>query len=117
MFPTGMAGAALVLLRISVAAMLIVDGASHWSLSFYFWSTLLFLTPAFFLCLGFLTPYISTFCCFLQLAVLLITRGENGFHMSIAILNSGIVAVLGPGAYSIDAKIFGRRILNIPPRV
>jgi hypothetical protein len=116
MFPTGMPGAALVLLRISVAAMLIGDGASHWSLSFSFWSAPLFLVPAFFLCLGFLTPYISTFCCLLQLAVLLITLGDNGFHMSIAILNCGILAVLGPGAYSVDARIFGRRILNLPPR-
>jgi hypothetical protein len=116
MFPTGMAGAALVFLRISVAATLIVDGASHWSLSLSFWTAPLFLIPVFLLCLGFLTPYVSTFCCLLQLAVLLITRGENGFHMSIAILDSGIVAALGPGAYSIDARIFGRRILNLPPR-
>jgi hypothetical protein len=33
-----------------------------------------------------------------------------------SILSGGAVALLGPGAYSIDARIFGRHLLSIPPR-
>jgi uncharacterized membrane protein YphA (DoxX/SURF4 family) len=116
MFPTGTAGAALLLLRISVATTLVVDGTGHWALMNSFWMLPAFLLPALFLCIGFLTPYASILCCLIQLAVLLLTGGENGFHLAISILNSGIVGLLGPGAYSIDAYLFGRRILNVPPR-
>jgi hypothetical protein len=116
MFPAGVAGVALIFLRISVVATLMVDGAAHRSLLLSFWTTLLFLLPALSLAAGFLTPYTSIMCCFIQLAELLATGGTHGFHLAISILNSAILAALGPGAYSIDARIFGRRILDVTPR-
>jgi hypothetical protein len=45
----------------------------------------------------------------------LVIGGANEFHLAISILNAAILAVLGPGAYSIDARIFGRRILDVTP--
>jgi len=115
MFPTGMAGAALLVLRVTVAATLVFDGTAHWALATSFWILLGFAVPAMLLCLGFLTPYCSVLSCLLQLAVLLITGSQNEFNLAISILNSGILAILGPGAYSIDAHIFGRRLLIVPP--
>ena len=31
-------------------------------------------------------------------------------------LTSAALALLGPGAYSVDARLFGRRLLVVPPR-
>jgi hypothetical protein len=116
MFPTGPAGAALFALRIAVVATLVVDGTAHLALATSFWIILGFAVPAICLCLGFLTPYCSGLSCVIQLGVLIATGGQNGFHLAISILNSGVLTVLGPGAYSVDARIFGRRLLTLPPR-
>ena len=116
MFPTGMAGAALFALRVSAAATLLVDGTAHWALVTSFWILFAFALPAAFLCLGLLTPYFSFLSCLLQLSVPFIASSHDAFHLGISILNSGIVAVLGPGAYSIDARLFGRRLVSVPVR-
>jgi hypothetical protein len=115
MFPAGLAGVALILLRVSVVATLMVDGAAHRSLLLSFWTALLYLLPALCLSAGFLTPYSAIVCCIIQLAEL-VTGGTNEFHLAVSILNAAILAVLGPGAYSVDARIFGRRILDVTPR-
>jgi uncharacterized membrane protein YphA (DoxX/SURF4 family) len=116
MFPTGMAGAALFVLRCTVVASLLVDGAGHWALVTSAWILSALVLAAIFLCLGLLTPYCAVLGCLIQLAVLFLTGGQNTFHLVIYILNSGVLAVLGPGAYSIDARLFGRRLLTVPPR-
>jgi uncharacterized membrane protein YphA (DoxX/SURF4 family) len=116
MFPTGTSGAALLILRISVAATLVVDGKPVWGSIASLWMLIVFLLPAASLVLGFLTPYCSILGCILQFAVLLKTGGSDGFPIAMSILNCGAVAILGPGAYSVDARIFGRHLLIIPPR-
>jgi uncharacterized membrane protein YphA (DoxX/SURF4 family) len=116
MFPTGTAGAALFVLRISVAVTLLVDGTAHWALVTSFWIFLGFAIPALFLCLGLLTPYGSICCCLLRLVVLFHTRGQGDFHLGISIVNGLILAFLGSGAHSVDARLFGRRLLTVPPR-
>jgi hypothetical protein len=54
--------------------------------------------------------------CLVQIYVLLFTGGTDQFPLEIAIVNGGILAILGPGAYSVDARIFGRKLLNFPRR-
>ena len=116
MFPTGMAGAALLVLRVSIAATLVVNGTSHWVpvTSFWMFSGLALL--AILLWLGVLTPYCAAVGCLVQLYVLCTGAAGNQFLLVSSILNSGVLAVLGPGAYSIDARIFGRRLLTLPSR-
>jgi uncharacterized membrane protein YphA (DoxX/SURF4 family) len=116
MFPAGRAGVALLLLRVAAATTLIVDGTANGASVTSFWILIVFLFPASSLIIGLLTPYGSAICCLIQLVVLLQTGSYNGFHLAMSILNSGVVAVLGPGAYSVDARIFGRQLLVIPSR-
>ena len=123
MFPTGRAGAALLLLRCAVAALLLFDGTARWTLVTSVWGFLAFAAPALFLCLGFLTPYSALVCALLQAVSLTVTGGhasfhedafhEHGFHLVISIALSLVAALIGPGAYSVDARIFGRRLLNL----
>ncbi len=114
MFPTGLAGIALVVLRISVAAMFLVDGTAQWTLVTSLWTLLLFALPAVALCCGFLTPYFASFCCIEELVALWIVAGHDELHLILASLTSAVLAILGPGAYSVDARIFGRRLLTVP---
>jgi uncharacterized membrane protein YphA (DoxX/SURF4 family) len=116
MFPTGTSGAALLILRISVAATLVVEGKPVWASITSLWILIVFLLPATSLVVGFLTPYGSILGCIFQFAVLLKTGESNGFPVAMSILNGAAVAILGPGAYSVDARIFGRHLLVIPPR-
>jgi hypothetical protein len=115
MFPTGTAGGALLMLRVSVVATLVFDGAAHWPLVTSFWPLFGIATLSLFLCMGLFTPYCSLCCCLLQGSALVAVSSEDRFHLAISILNSGILAGLGPGAYSVDARIFGRRRLTFPP--
>lgn len=110
-----MPGIGLLLLRVSVAAVLLVDGTAHWTLVTSWWAFLLIAAPAGALCLGLLTPYCASLCCVIELRVLWTTR-EDGFHLIIALASSAVVAVVGPGAYSLDARMFGRRLLRLPVR-
>jgi len=116
MFPSGLAGLAFLLLRFAITAMLLDDGTARWVLVTSPWILLGYVLIAASLCLGFMTPYCACISCLIQLGALYVTRGENGFHLAVSIMSSGIVAILGPGAYSIDANIYGRRQLKLPPR-
>jgi hypothetical protein len=116
MFPSRTAGAALLVLRLSVAGVLVANLAAQWALSPPFWvvpGSVLLVT---FLCIGLLTPYCAILNCLIELGLFIVTGGQNGFHLAIAAVDSGVLAVLGPGAYSVDARLFGRRILTVPSR-
>ena len=115
MFPTGTAGAALFVLRVLAAATFVVDGTAHWAYVTSFWTFLVFAAPALLLCLGLLTPYCSTLCAVIQLVLLLAGVRRDEFHLVSSIVTSGILIFVGPGAYSVDARLFGRRLLSFPP--
>ena len=72
------------------------------------------------LSVGFLTPILSVIVCAVAVANLLL--GYNlGFTSGnlihpFTIFDAAAVALLGPGAYSVDAKLFGRRVTVVPPR-
>ena len=65
---------------------------------------------------GFLTPYAAAVCAILDLRAAWSAPGEIQFFLWLACLNAVILALLGPGGYSLDSRIFGRRLLHIPPR-
>ncbi|MDE2136725.1 MAG: hypothetical protein KGJ68_04765 [Gammaproteobacteria bacterium] len=108
-FPAGLPGLALVLLRASVTVAFIVNACGdspdrpHW----YLWA-LVPLGAA--LCAGFLTPLVAAAVIGVEL-MRLTAANANAVWLSVTILTTLALAMMGPGAYSLDALLFGRRLL------
>jgi hypothetical protein len=114
LFPAGVPGTALLLLRLCVAAML----WAHAGLPDEILSPVVryFLVAALglMLCVGALTPICGAFALIAQLAAI---GHSEGLDATDAVIHSGVAACLvflGPGAYSVDARLFGRRIILRP---
>jgi uncharacterized membrane protein YphA (DoxX/SURF4 family) len=63
---------------------------------------------------GILTPYAAAFAGCLEFWRLCTRDSADLFHLIAAMVVSLALGVLGPGAYSMDNKIFGRRLVNLP---
>jgi hypothetical protein len=116
MYPQGGPGLALLLLRISVAAILLVSAANPSgasSIRLLFAGSLLVSVS---LSVGFLTPFLSVVACVAAVAHLLIAPHSGNLVYVFSLLDAAALALLGPGAYSVDARLFGLRVTVIPPR-
>jgi hypothetical protein len=115
MFPAGAPGIALLLLRLSVAALLFIDPAGR-----VFWPASILLevvslVAAIAMAVGCLTPILALICGALKVYALVGTAHGVAPLIVLALLLSCAVAMLGPGAYSLDARMFGRRVVLLPP--
>jgi uncharacterized membrane protein YphA (DoxX/SURF4 family) len=113
MFPTGLPGVGLIAVRVTVAAMLLVDG-SPYAATQSMGRAIGSLVAAVCLVIGILTPYAATFAGCLEFWRLCTRDNVDLFHLIAAIVVTLALGVLGPGAYSMDNKIFGRRLVNLP---
>jgi hypothetical protein len=105
MFPVGSPGVALLVLRGCIVAALVGIAFPTG------WQHFAFLGLLGMLCLGLLTPVV----CGVAAAAVLLDwshlRTGSSVQLSIVVLATLAYAFLGPGAYSVDARLFGRRIL------
>ncbi|GGC66814.1 hypothetical protein [Undibacterium terreum] len=115
MFPSGSPGAGLILLRIAVAIHLI-GGTKECDITLMsFWMAAFFCSLAALLVLGILTPLIAGLSAMDEF-ICLLTGGWSLFPLTaIAVICAVALMLLGPGAYSVDARLFGRRIVVLPP--
>ena len=115
MFPQGGPGLALFLLRTSVAATFLIEALRHSSggPSYVLLAAVLLISAS--LTIGFLTPLLSFVVCMSAMVALLIGLLADSLALVSLILNSAALALLGPGAYSMDARLFGRRVVVVLP--
>jgi len=66
------------------------------------------------LVIGILTPYAASFAGCLEFWRLCTRDNVDLFHLIAATVVTLALGVLGPGAYSVDNRIFGRRLVNVP---
>jgi hypothetical protein len=107
-FPAGWPGLGLLLLRVLVAFMLFTKATaltSGWIVK------VPLLTGAILLLVGLTTPIVAVV---IGLAGLSLALSSNEVVQVVGL--SGAIALLGPGAFSIDARLFGRREVFIPRR-
>jgi hypothetical protein len=116
MFPSGYPGAGLVLLRLAVTITLwpLPEALQTWPAGpFLIWCDAALLIA---LGAGLFTP-IAALLCLLLKCVELATPGAAPIEcLSNAALASLALVFLGPGAYSLDSQLYGRREWILQPR-
>ena len=68
------------------------------------------------LVVGFLTPVLSITACVAAVANLFLVHQTIDLVYILNALTAAALFFLGPGAYSVDAKLFGLRVTVVPPR-
>jgi hypothetical protein len=105
MFPAGIPGVALLVLRCCIAAALAETALPSG------WQRVAFVCLLSLLFLGFLTPIVCGVAVLFVMFDLSQVRNINAIEIGILLLSTASYACIGPGAYSIDARLFGRRML------
>ena len=116
MFPQGAPGFALLLLRISVATIFLTSVANQSRVSSIplVCAGVLLISGS--LSIGFLTPYLSVISFVSGVAILLLDPHSYSVVQVALLFDAAALALLGPGAYSVDARLFGLRVTVVRPR-
>lgn len=77
MFPAGLVGVALLVLRVCVALTIVINAADSLATGTSSWVIIGFILSAFLLCLGLLTPYVSILSALVEIGVLLYAGGNH----------------------------------------
>jgi uncharacterized membrane protein YphA (DoxX/SURF4 family) len=117
-FPDGWPGAGLLLLRLAAAVPLVIGGTPELqglphstSLAVH----LVAIGAGSFLFAGLWTPLVGALQAIIEIWIIFTPARDSGIHLLLAALGLGLV-MLGPGAWSIDARLFGRKRIEIRNR-
>ena len=112
MFPAGTPGAGLLLLRLCVAGMLLRTAMLSPTATLPFWATGIVIVLAISLCLGAFTHFGCIASLLVQIALMFLGIEQDSLELvffSLSIISA--LFLLGPGAYSVDCHLFGRRLI------
>src|SRR5688572_789746 len=113
MFPRGLPGLALLLLRASVATSLLLD-ACHHRQALSFWIQVVAILAALAVSAGFLTPISSLIAVVVHVVAWYMVGPVNVAIATIVSLDALALTLVGPGAYSVDSFRYGRRVVVLP---
>jgi putative oxidoreductase len=115
MFPSSWPGAALLLFRLVAAVSLAASASglmSNHDAAHSEWRTVVALVDAALLTVGLYTPFAALGQVVLEISSALHDSAPLGTHALLAAIGAGLI-LLGPGACSIDAALFGRRQIDL----
>lgn len=113
-FPSGLPGVGLLLLRLSVAILLLYDHYGHQQeLSAWMLPAALLLAVA--LLAGFLTPFVAVMGLVSHVVIWVTAATYNPPIAAAMSFNLIALALIGPGEFSVDSRLFGRRVVVLPP--
>lgn len=130
-YPVGRHGIGLLILRVAIAITALVQGLCYFAENGNGTAVgsivgIVLVLSGLALSVGFLTPLASALICILAVgnAALWIplpmgSLFPTALHTALTVVIAISVTILGPGAYSVDARLFGRReiiIPRLPPR-
>lgn len=117
MFPGGWPGAGLLLLRVAAALPLLIGGSSpFWGMpQGGLYGRIIAISIGALLLAGLWTPIAGGLQAVIELWIVLSQGGEASVHLLLAALGVSLV-MLGPGAWSVDARLFGRKRIDIRSR-
>jgi hypothetical protein len=115
-FPDGQPGAALLLLRLSLAGVLAFHGTAYWQSLPGVWVTLVCCGVALLLAAGLYTPFTAITGALVGAVALLFCKTTDPVGGGFVLAVLAALGMLGAGAYSVDARIYGRREVVVPSR-
>ena len=117
-FAGGWPGTGLLLMRLVIGCVLVVRASLRlWGdppLNITITAAIL-LVAGFLLMLGLWTPIVGTSVAVIEVWKILTLPGDRWLWLSLGTV-SGALAMLGPGRWSIDARLFGWKRVEAPPR-
>ncbi len=111
MFPGGAAGCGLLLLRMCAAGMLFRNSVVDDVVAVPTWEIagIILLISAF--CIGAFTPISCVLSAVMQIFLVLHAQESDPYHIVFTFCVTCVVFFLGPGAFSFDSRLFGRRLI------
>lgn len=107
---------ALLLLRISLAVILVFHSSAYWQGLPAFWVTLIGGSVGMLLAVGLFTPFTAIAGAVIGVAALFLGKSIDPMAGGFLLIVMAALGLLGAGAYSLDALMYGRREVVVPTR-
>ena len=114
-FPGGLPGAGLLLLRSAAAIPVVYTGLLTIASSSPAILEVVAAGAAILLLIGLWTPLVGALIAVAELGLAVLHPAEPWMYVHFATMGAAL-AMLGPGGCSLDARLFGRKQIQIPPR-